>query len=161
MAKALAGRGARTAARHCQQVLAGIGFTTEHRFHHYVRRVLVLDQLFGAGRSLTRGLGRELLATRSLPPLPAALRGRVLRPGTGGLPAGFRSTGPGRQQGPRVRMEDEISSSRLSPMGTTRTERSVTPASAKACSRFLIVDSLPATRMSPTVRASPCSSSFW
>ena len=70
MAKALAGRGARTVARHCQQVLAGIGFTTEHRFHHYLRRVLVLDQLFGGGRSLTRGLGRELLATRSLPPLP-------------------------------------------------------------------------------------------
>ena len=54
MAKALAGRGARTAARHCQQVLAGIGFTTEHEFHRYVRRVIVLDQLFGTSRSLTR-----------------------------------------------------------------------------------------------------------
>ncbi len=32
MAKAMAGREARTAARHCQQVLAGIGFTTEHDF---------------------------------------------------------------------------------------------------------------------------------
>jgi len=30
MAKATAGRGARVAAKHCQQVLAGIGFTTEH-----------------------------------------------------------------------------------------------------------------------------------
>src|SRR6202044_3606584 len=30
MAKAFAGRSARTAARHCQQGLAGIGFTTEH-----------------------------------------------------------------------------------------------------------------------------------
>jgi alkylation response protein AidB-like acyl-CoA dehydrogenase len=70
MAKALAGRGARVAARHCQQVLAGIGFTTEHDFHHYVRRVLVLDQLFGTERALTRELGRDLLATRRLPPLP-------------------------------------------------------------------------------------------
>ena len=35
VAKALAGRGARTASRHCQQVLAGIGFTTEHEFHRY------------------------------------------------------------------------------------------------------------------------------
>jgi Acyl-CoA dehydrogenase, C-terminal domain len=69
-AKALAGRSARTAARHSQQVLAGIGFTTEHAFHHYVRRVLVLDQLFGTARRLTRELGAELLATRRLPPLP-------------------------------------------------------------------------------------------
>ncbi len=69
-AKALAGRSARTATRHCQQVLAGIGFTTEHDFHHYVRRVLVLDQLFGTERALTRELGRSLLATRQLPSLP-------------------------------------------------------------------------------------------
>ena len=69
-AKALAGRSARTATRHGQQVLAGIGFTTEHDFHHYVRRVLVLDQLFGTARALTRELGRQLLATRRLPPLP-------------------------------------------------------------------------------------------
>ena len=51
-------------------MLAGIGFTTEHDFHHYVRRVLVLDQMFGASRTLTRELGRHLLATRRLPPLP-------------------------------------------------------------------------------------------
>jgi hypothetical protein len=68
-AKALAGRGARTAARHCQQVLAGIGFTTEHPFHRYVRRVLVLDELLGSARALTASLGGELLATRRLPPL--------------------------------------------------------------------------------------------
>ena len=69
VAKALAGRGARTAARQCQQVLAGIGFTTEHAFHHYVRRVLVLDALFGASRSLTRELGGELLTSQRLPAL--------------------------------------------------------------------------------------------
>ncbi|MCU1452031.1 MAG: hypothetical protein JWN46_177 [Acidimicrobiales bacterium] len=69
MAKALAGRGARTAARHCQQVLAGIGFTTEHPLHRYVRRILVLDQLYGAAQSLTAALGTELIATRQLPPL--------------------------------------------------------------------------------------------
>ena len=71
MAKALAGRSARTATRHCQQVLAGIGFTTEHRLHHYVRRVLVLDELFGTARTLTTDLGQEQLATRRLPPLRA------------------------------------------------------------------------------------------
>jgi len=70
MAKAQAGRSARTAARHCQQVLAGIGFTTEHDLHLFVRRILVLDELFGAARALTRNLGAELLTTRKLPPLP-------------------------------------------------------------------------------------------
>ena len=71
MAKALAGRGARTAARHCQQVLAGIGFTTEHPLHLYVRRVLVLDQLLGSARALTKELGEDLLRSGQLPaPLP-------------------------------------------------------------------------------------------
>jgi alkylation response protein AidB-like acyl-CoA dehydrogenase len=67
LAKALAGRGARTVARHAQQVLAGIGFTTEHPLHRYVRRVLVLDRVLGDVRSLTRQLGEDLLARRSLP----------------------------------------------------------------------------------------------
>ncbi len=71
IAKALAGRGARTAAKHCQQVLAGIGFTMEHPFHRYLRRVLVLDELFGSARVLTRQLGEEILATEELPPLLA------------------------------------------------------------------------------------------
>jgi len=69
MAKAVAGRSARTASRHCQQVLAGIGFTTEHPFHLYFRRVLVLDGLLGSARSLTRQLGQDLIASRRLPPL--------------------------------------------------------------------------------------------
>jgi hypothetical protein len=69
MAKACAGRGARVAARHCQQVLAGIGFTTEHSFHRYLRRVLVLEQLLGATGTLTRELGRDILERRQLPAL--------------------------------------------------------------------------------------------
>jgi hypothetical protein len=69
MAKALAGRAARTAARHGQQVLAGIGFTTEHPFHRSVRRTLVLDELLGADRTLTHGLGDDLSRTRRLPAL--------------------------------------------------------------------------------------------
>jgi len=69
MAKAVAGRAARTAARHSQQVLAGIGFTTEHAFHRYFRRTIVLDHLFGASRTLTRQLGEEILRSRQLPPL--------------------------------------------------------------------------------------------
>jgi hypothetical protein len=67
LAKALAGRGAGAARRHCQQVLAGIGFTTEHPLHRYVRRTLLLDGLLGDTRSLTRWLGDDLLRTRHLP----------------------------------------------------------------------------------------------
>jgi len=71
MAKATAGRAARVTARHGQQVLAGIGFTTEHPFHRYLRRILVLEQLLGGTHALTRELGREILARRRLPaPLP-------------------------------------------------------------------------------------------
>ena len=69
MAKATAGRAARVTARHGQQVLAGIGFTTEHAFHRYLRRILVLEQLLGGTQSLTRELGREILARRQLPAL--------------------------------------------------------------------------------------------
>ena len=69
LAKAIAGRSARTVARHAQQVLAGVGFTTEHALHRYVRRAFVLDGLLGDTRTLTRQLGEQLLAARSLPSL--------------------------------------------------------------------------------------------
>jgi hypothetical protein len=67
MAKGLAGRSARTAARHCQQVLAGIGFTVEHPFHRFFFRTAVNDQLLGAGGALTRQLGTDVLATGTFP----------------------------------------------------------------------------------------------
>lgn len=67
MAKGFAGRSARTVAKHAQQVLAGIGFTTEHPLHEFVRRTLVLDQLLGAGSVLTKELGGEVLRTGCLP----------------------------------------------------------------------------------------------
>jgi alkylation response protein AidB-like acyl-CoA dehydrogenase len=67
LAKGLAGRSARTVVRHAQQVLAGIGFTLEHPLHGYVRRTIVLDQLLGAGSTLTRRCGSDLLATGALP----------------------------------------------------------------------------------------------
>lgn len=68
-AKALAGRAARVAARHCQQVLAGIGFTLEHPFHRHLRRALVLDRLLGDSKTLTRELGEQLLRDRQVPPM--------------------------------------------------------------------------------------------
>jgi len=69
LAKAIAGRSGRTVARHAQQVLAGIGFTTEHPLHRYVRRTIVLDRLLGDHQTLTRRLGEQLLATRHAPTL--------------------------------------------------------------------------------------------
>lgn len=62
LGKAAAGRAALTAARHCQQVLGGIGFTAEHELHRHVRRALVLDGLLGGSRELTREAGRILRA---------------------------------------------------------------------------------------------------
>ena len=67
IAKAVAGRSGRLVARHCQQVLAGIGFTTEHPLHRFVKRTFVLDHLLGDSRTLTQQLGAELLSTRRLP----------------------------------------------------------------------------------------------
>ena len=83
MAKAFAGRSARTVARHCQQVLAGIGFTTEHPLHRYVRRTLVLDQLLGAGSVLTHQLGSDILGRRAAGGLPPVTPGQSGRPPQG------------------------------------------------------------------------------
>ena len=69
LAKAVAGCSARTVAKHAQQVLAGIGFTTEHDFHLHFRRALSLDALLGDTRTLTREVGQHLLDTREVPKL--------------------------------------------------------------------------------------------
>lgn len=61
LAKAAAGQAALTAARHCQQVLGGIGFTAEHQLHHHVKRSLVLDGLLGSARELTHEAGTALI----------------------------------------------------------------------------------------------------
>jgi hypothetical protein len=69
LAKAAAGQAALTAAKHCQQVLGGIGFTNEHGLHRHVKRVLVLDGLLGSARELTREAGATLRAQGSAPRL--------------------------------------------------------------------------------------------
>ena len=69
LAKAAAGKAALTAAKHCQQVLGGIGFTAEHDLHRHVKRVLVLDGLLGSSRELTRKAGAGLRARGSAPRL--------------------------------------------------------------------------------------------
>ncbi|MCV7261079.1 acyl-CoA dehydrogenase family protein [Mycobacterium shimoidei] len=69
LAKAAAGQAALTAARHCQQVLGGIGFTAEHQLHRYVKRALVLDGMLGSARELTREAGALLRSKGSAPRL--------------------------------------------------------------------------------------------
>jgi hypothetical protein len=69
LAKATAGRTARTVAAHCQQVLAGIGFTTDHPFHRYLKRTMLLDGLLGSADEIAIDVGRQLIALRQVPTL--------------------------------------------------------------------------------------------
>jgi hypothetical protein len=69
LAKASAGRTARTVATHCQQVLAGVGFTTDHPFHRFLKRALALEGLFGSADDIVVGIGRQLLTERTVPTL--------------------------------------------------------------------------------------------
>jgi len=69
LAKAAGGQAALTAARHCQQVLGGIGFTAEHLLHLHVKRALLLDGLLGSARELTREAGRRVIAAGAAPRL--------------------------------------------------------------------------------------------
>lgn len=69
LAKAAAGKAALTAAKHCQQVMGGIGFTAEHELQLHVKRVLVLDGLLGSSRELARRAGAGLRARGSAPRL--------------------------------------------------------------------------------------------
>lgn len=69
LAKAAAGQAASTAAKHCQQVLGGIGFTAEHALHHHVKRSMILDALLGSSRELTREAGAILRSRGHAPRL--------------------------------------------------------------------------------------------
>jgi hypothetical protein len=69
LAKAAAGRAARTVGTHCQQVLAGIGFTTDHPLHRFLKRSLALEGLFGSSDNIVVDVGRQLLAARTVPTL--------------------------------------------------------------------------------------------
>ncbi|MET0909738.1 MAG: acyl-CoA dehydrogenase family protein [Ilumatobacteraceae bacterium] len=69
VAKSLAGKAARTTATNAQQVLAGIGFTTDHEFHLWLKRTLVVDTVFGSASSIPTEIGYALLAGRTAPRL--------------------------------------------------------------------------------------------
>jgi hypothetical protein len=69
LAKSLVGRAARIAARQCQQVLAGIGFTAEHPFHRFLARALVLDSVLGSAAELPAVIGARLISAGTIPRL--------------------------------------------------------------------------------------------
>jgi hypothetical protein len=69
LAKSLAGRAARIAGTHCQQVLAGVGFTAEHPFHRFLARALVLDSVLGSAVELRRAIGAYAFSVGSIPRL--------------------------------------------------------------------------------------------
>lgn len=69
LAKAVAGRASAVVVKHCQQVLAGIGFTTEHPFHRHAKRVLLLEGVLGSADRILLDVGRRLLAARRVPTL--------------------------------------------------------------------------------------------
>lgn len=60
-AKVVTGRAQRLVAAHCQQVLAGVGFTAEHPFHRFMFRATALDRLFGSSTELATELGGVLV----------------------------------------------------------------------------------------------------
>jgi hypothetical protein len=60
-AKVVAGRAQRLVATHCQQVLAGVGFTAEHPFHRFMFRATAVDRLLGSATELAPVLGRRLI----------------------------------------------------------------------------------------------------
>lgn len=69
VAKSLAGAAARLTATNAQQVLAGIGFTTDHPFHRSLKRMMVIDTLFGSARTLPTEIGHTLLSRGGAPRL--------------------------------------------------------------------------------------------
>lgn len=68
-AKALAGRAALLAGKHCLQVTGAIGFTWEYELHRRIRRAILLDGLYGTSRSLSARIGASLLSERRVPRL--------------------------------------------------------------------------------------------
>ena len=69
LAKAIAARSARVVATQVQQVLAGIGFTTDHPFHRTLKRMMVLEGVLGSADELALELGRRAIADRAVPTL--------------------------------------------------------------------------------------------
>jgi hypothetical protein len=68
-AKVVASKAVNVGMANTQQLLAGIGFTAEHPYHRYMKRVTVLDRVLGSGSDLAPLLGGQLISVASAPRL--------------------------------------------------------------------------------------------
>jgi hypothetical protein len=68
-AKVVTGRAVTLTAAHTQQLLAGVGFTAEHPYHHFLKRVLVLERILGSSMELAPDLGRRVIERGGAPRL--------------------------------------------------------------------------------------------
>ena len=68
-AKVVTGKAVGVTAANAQQLLAGLGFTTEHPFHRFMKRAIVLERILGSGNELASVLGRRLVERGEAPRL--------------------------------------------------------------------------------------------
>ena len=68
-AKVVTGQAVSVTAANVQQLLAGIGFTAEHPFHHFMKRALVLERMLGSAAELAPQVGRQLVERGKAPRL--------------------------------------------------------------------------------------------
>jgi hypothetical protein len=76
--RAVAGRNGRRVSDRVAQVLGGMGFTWEHPFHRFHRRILVLDSLLGGSDRVMARLGR-MACGQGDPASVLPLEGQVTR----------------------------------------------------------------------------------
>jgi alkylation response protein AidB-like acyl-CoA dehydrogenase len=69
VAKLVASRSCATAIAHTQQVLAGIGFTAEHPYHHLMKHAVALDRILGTANELAPLVGTQLVSLGHAPRL--------------------------------------------------------------------------------------------
>ena len=68
-AKVVAGKAVSVTAAHTQQLLAGVGFTSEHSFHHFMKRTIVLERVLSSGNELAPFVGHVLMERGEAPRL--------------------------------------------------------------------------------------------
>jgi len=68
-AKVVAGKAVAVTAANTQQLLAGVGFTAEHPYHHLMKRSIVLDRVLGSGTELAPFVGLVLMQRGEAPRL--------------------------------------------------------------------------------------------
>ncbi|HEY6474341.1 MAG TPA: acyl-CoA dehydrogenase family protein [Acidimicrobiales bacterium] len=68
-AKVVTGQAVSVTAANVQQLLAGVGFTAEHPFHHFMKRTLVLERMLGSAAELAPQVGRQLVERGKAPRL--------------------------------------------------------------------------------------------